>query len=649
MKDQITKSNFIIIFVDDEEKSVKYFERIFGTEFRIIGTTQPETVLDIIADYPQEIAAIISDQRMPKINGVDLLSAVKEKNSNIIRILTTAYADLDDNISAINKSNVFAYLTKPWDIQQVFQTLRRALGEYSNRLNYLSLSGSIAHEMRNPLNSVRQSTLLAKEKLNLANLKEKFCCDDDENKITPLNKKEFVEIIESLDIAFSSAKRGNILIDIILDSIKQKSVDAKSFQKFSVSKVLNLVMQEYSFSDEERSRVVLDIAPEHDFEIKCNDTLLSYIFFNLLKNSLYYSKSHPNLTIGIRSEVGKDEFNRIYFLDNGPGIPQNRIDNLFEAFSSAGKEGGTGLGLAFCKKTMSNFGGAISCISKEGEFCEFILAFPKPTGRNEKERDSILLVDDFTKKLSSQKEFFSKNLVSTKVEIARNFNDAISSARQNKYAAIVVEIDYLESDKINLAKKVHEFDRSTPVIAYFDDDKFMRSELDNLQFCTAIRKKLPLQNLLKSVSKWGLINLGETILTMEEIKDLLRNKKILLADDENVNLILTAKYLEQFSVETDEVRDGDDALKIAKTKKYDLILMDIKMPELDGISAVKRIRENEQKNNLKAVPIIAFTGDNDREKIHEILNCKFDDYFIKGSDYRDLVESMALLLKRGNA
>jgi len=646
MKDQITKSNFIVIFVDDEDKTVKYFERIFGTEFRIIGTTEPESVLDIIADHPREIAVVISDQRMPKINGVDLLSAVKEKNSNIIRILTTAYADLDDNIAAINKSNVFSYLTKPWDIQQVFQTLRHALHEYSNRLNYLSLSGSIAHEMRNPLNSVRQSTEFAREKLNLAHLKERFCANDSE-KITPLNKKEFVEIIESLDIAFSSAKRGNVLIDIILDSIKQKSVDTKSFRKFSISQIINSVMQEYSFNSEERSRVVLDITEEQDFEVKCNDTLLSYIFFNLLKNSFYYAKSHPNLTIGIRSEKGEDEFNRIYFIDNGPGIPQSHMSNLFEAFSSSGKEDGTGLGLAFCKKTMSSFGGAISCISKEGEFCEFILAFPKVSTRDSgQERNLILMVKDETGKILEKQEFLSTNLDSSRLDIAQNSKEAVSLIRQNEYRVAIVEIDSLESDKINFAKKIREFDRTISLIAYFDDDKFMASELENMGFDSIIRKKSPDYKLLKETAKWGLINLKNSILEMSEIREILRNKKILLADDENVNLILTSKYLEQFSVETDEVRDGEDALKIAKTKDYDLILMDIKMPELDGISAVKRIRENEAKNKLSPVQIVAFTGNSEREKIREILDYGFNDYFIKGRDYRDLVESMALLLRK---
>lgn len=642
MKDQNNKSKFFIIFIDDEENAVKYFQKIFGQEFNIIATSDPKEVLRIIDNRPGEIAVVVSDQKMPLASGVNLLSEIKEKNHSIIRILTTAYASLEDNIEAINKSNIFAYLSKPWDLNEVVIILHKALNEFESRRNYLSLSGSIAHEMRNPLNNARQSSKFVRDKLIDANLLEKFCCDNLNEKITPLTKKDFQEIIDSLDIAFSSAKRGNILIDVILDSIRERPVDVKSFRDITVSGILKLVMEEYSFKASDKARVVIDVQPEHDFSFKGNDTLLSYVFFNLLKNSLYYTKSYPNLTITIRSEIGEDKFNRIYVRDNGPGIPHNKLSNLFEAFASSGKEGGTGLGLSFCKRTLKSFGGSISCNSVEGEFSEFILALPKVLKRQKIQSiNRILLVDDQLTSLTLSKKLLEKNLESTVCDIAETGAAAAELVEKHNYDLILMDIEMPEMDGIATTIKIREFDRETPIIAYSGQD--LRPLIDRLkltEFDGYLSKSESNDMLLKTVSKWGLIRLKNPLLQEKEIEEFLRNKKILLADDEAVNLILTAKYLGKYAVKADEVRDGEDALKMAKTNDYDVILMDISMPELDGIAATKKIREFQRQNNLKEIPIIAFTGEGSKEKVHEILNAGFNDYFIKGRDYRELIESI---------
>jgi CheY-like chemotaxis protein len=505
--------------------------------------------------------------------------------------------------------------------------------------------------MRNPLNSVRQSTELAREKLHKAKLLEKFCCNDDNEKITPLKKQDFHEIIESLDIAFSSAKRGNILIDIILDSIRQKPVDTNSFKDCQVSQIVNLMMAEYSFNLGEKEKVLIDIKPDHDFNTKCNDILLSYIFFNLLKNSFYYLKSHPHLTVTIRSEVGEDKFNRIYVRDNGPGIPENRLHNLFEVFSTSGKEGGTGLGLSFCRKTMLSFGGAISCHSVESEFTEFVLAFPKEVKKIKYQGiNRLLLVDDNTISAKNIKKILEKNLQSTSCDFVTNGDEALEMANRNSYDLILAEVEMSGADSISLVKKIREFDRTTPVVAYsFKNMEPVIQKLKDAGFSSYVAKYAPTSLLLKEVTKWSLIKPEAFLLKEKEVKKLLKNKKILLADDENVNLILTSKYLKKFDVTTDEVRDGEDALDMAKKNIYDLILLDINMPELNGILVAKKIREFQKKNNLNPTPIIAFTGEDDKEKIHEILNSGFNDYFIKGGDYKNLVESMALCRVKNSA
>jgi two-component system, CAI-1 autoinducer sensor kinase/phosphatase CqsS len=508
------KSSHYVLFIDDEEKTVKNFKRFFEGEFNVIATTNHEEILDEISKNAARIAVIISDQRMPKISGVNLLKEIKERNPYIVRVLTTAYADLQDNIKAINDSNVFAYLSKPWDLDEVRNVILKSLKEFESHQYYLSLSGSIAHEMRNPLNSIRQSTKLAREKLSSANKKA------GEEKVTMLSEQDFSEIVDSLDITDISARRGDVIIDIILSSISHKPLSVANFRLISAVEMTEIFLKEYSFGEGEKQRVVVDIKPQENFTFNADESLLSYVFFNLVKNSLYYLRSHPNLRIKISANIGKD-FNSISITDNGPGIAAEKIGNIFEAFSSSGKVGGTGLGLIFCKRAMQSFGGNITCNSKEGEFCEFVLDFPKNVAEK---------------------------------------------------ARVVAENDF------------HE----------------------------------------------------------DKIRELLRDKRILVVDDENINLLLTARVFEKYKVKVDKALDGCEAFNMAVSKEYDLILMDIEMPKMNGLEAARKMRDFQKGG--RRVPIIAVTGDNSEEKLKAIMAAGFDNYFVKGKDYTDLIRIIAAAL-----
>ena len=90
---------------------------------------------------------------------------------------------------------------------------------------------------------------------------------------------------------------------------------------------------------------------------------------------MYYLNSYPNQYVKIYFKKGSNhsDFNQVIVEDNGPGIPADKIKNLFEPFYTSGKKEGTGLGLDFCKKTMESFGGTIECESEIGKFTKFIL------------------------------------------------------------------------------------------------------------------------------------------------------------------------------------------------------------------------------------------------------------------------------------
>jgi two-component system, CAI-1 autoinducer sensor kinase/phosphatase CqsS len=638
---------FYIIFIDDEEKSVKYFKKIFGEKFNVIATTSHKEVLDIIDSGIHEVAIVVSDQKMPNSSGVDLLSKIREKNSNIVRILTTAYASLEDNIDAINRGNIFAYLTKPWNVQEAESLFYKAFAEFEAKKNYLGLSSSIAHEMRNPLSNVRQSTKLAKEKLSSAHLNEKVCGLDPQ-RITPLTKQDFKEIIDSLNIAENSAKRGNTIIDLILNNISGKNIDVRDFKDLSASSIIKKFMSEYAFKNHEKERIKIDVKLGQDFIIRCEETALIYVFFNLLRNSLYYLNSYPNFNIIVRSEIGDDDFNRIYFRDNGPGIAQNKLADLFGFFSTSGKKEGTGLGLSFCKRAMQSFGGDILCNSIVGEFSEFVLTFPKikqiiPSELSEETSNRILLVDDQETSLSILKLLLEKKLHSLSCDKALSGLQAIEMAKTIKYDLIVMDILMPEMDGNTVTKEIRKFNQNIPIIAYSSKDlDEVIGNLKQLGFNDFIEKSASDLEILKMISKWGVIKFSDP-LKNNGVAESLKNKKILIADDEEVNLKITAKYFTSLQANVTQAKDGSEVLEMIKNNSYDLILMDINMPNIDGIAAIKEIRKFQHENNLKRTSIIAITGDNSKEKIFKILNAGFDDYFIKGNDYDDLSNIIAFL------
>lgn len=124
---QNTDKKHAILFVDDEEKALKYFSRLFSDEFTILTASNTEQAKTILKENHQNVGVLITDQRMPDETGVKLLKHAKDNYPNIIRLLTTAYSDLSDAIEAVNTGEILRYITKPWDIDLLRIELRHAL------------------------------------------------------------------------------------------------------------------------------------------------------------------------------------------------------------------------------------------------------------------------------------------------------------------------------------------------------------------------------------------------------------------------------------------------------------------------------------------------------------------------------------------
>jgi two-component system probable response regulator PhcQ len=127
MEDTVDYKRFAILYVDDEEKSLKYFARAFEDQFRVFTAASAREGLDLLTQHRDEIGLLMTDQRMPGEKGTWLLDAARQRHPRIVRILATAFADMDAAIAAVNTGAIYKYVTKPWDPPQLETTLKRGL------------------------------------------------------------------------------------------------------------------------------------------------------------------------------------------------------------------------------------------------------------------------------------------------------------------------------------------------------------------------------------------------------------------------------------------------------------------------------------------------------------------------------------------
>ncbi len=119
-----------ILFFDDESQALKYFAKAFGDTFRIQVASSAKEAWLIIEEKADEFGVVISDQRMQGERGVDLLASIQNQYPDIVRILTTAYSDLESAIDAVNRGGAFAYVNKPWQLEGLRGTLKRAMEHF---------------------------------------------------------------------------------------------------------------------------------------------------------------------------------------------------------------------------------------------------------------------------------------------------------------------------------------------------------------------------------------------------------------------------------------------------------------------------------------------------------------------------------------
>ncbi|MCW1884740.1 response regulator [Luteolibacter flavescens] len=146
---------YAILFVDDEDKTRKYFRRLYGETFRILEAADGLEALSVFRAHASEIGIIVTDQRMPNETGVGFLAKITDQYPDVVKILSTAYSDLDAAINSVNKGGIYRYITKPWEVSELEVTLRRAMEFYLVKRELNGLMSSKLQALGNVIYSSR--------------------------------------------------------------------------------------------------------------------------------------------------------------------------------------------------------------------------------------------------------------------------------------------------------------------------------------------------------------------------------------------------------------------------------------------------------------------------------------------------------------
>ncbi len=509
-----------------------------------------------------------------------------------------------------------------------------------------SLAGSIAHEMRNPLNSIINAIGYIKMSLParpIANF----------NNIHQIDTQNLIEIYNAIDQSDLTIKRGNKIIDSILSNMQGKDVDISKFISVLASKMVKEAIDSFGYADI-ADKDLIHINLINDFKFFGDQDLFIYVLFNLIKNSLCY-KNRPNFKIEITIAVEKDR-NVIKVKDYGPGIGKEKVAEIFESFITEGKEEGTGLGLTFCKRMMNSFKGDIICESEFGKSTEFILIFPFYDSKIINEikakvlkQKKILIVDD-----EDLSRLLIKKVVTDLVAVAdeaKNGREVLEKINNNQYDLIFMDIEMPEMNGYEATKNIRNPHsqfiiqaivinyQKVPIIAVTSlSEKIAKQRALFFGMNDFVVKPVNKKILLDLLDKWFFTG---NDLVVSNLASSTKGKVILIVDDEGVNLKYSAKILENFDFKVKTATNGKEAIEALDRGNCDLILMDVNMPVLDGYEATKLIRKGNSFNsfdNFKMIPIIGLSGDNSQEVIQKAKENGMNDLICKPISPEALVE-----------
>jgi two-component system probable response regulator PhcQ len=401
---------FAVLYVDDEEMSLKYFTRAFQNQFQILTAANAKEGYLLLEKHCDKIALIMTDQRMPGEQGVQFLARARQLHPRAIRILTTAYSDLEVAIDAVNSGAIYKYITKPWEVPDLEITLKRALEFFmvqrerdfllreklgalhrmmiTDRVLSLGIvAARLGHYVRNSLVAVRTFLDLVPDRL----LEEKVAQDELRN---PNFWKEFYAQAQS------QLRR---ITDLLSDLIGATGVKRPSrLDPVDLNEAVESALEKQKGRLAQIGITVVNQVPKGLPPIMVEGDSFQRLLDLLLKDEIISLSPGNHIVFSAHHRSGEENVVEIEVKDDGPGLPRDALRAVFDPFFvRIDNYQEFGINLMACYFIVYHHGGKVDVRSDEGQGVTFTLTIPvqpkmeAPAAEEEAFLNRVLVNDAF--------------------------------------------------------------------------------------------------------------------------------------------------------------------------------------------------------------------------------------------------------------
>ena len=531
--------------------------------------------------------------------------------------------------------------------KKINQALSEAVraAETANRAKSTFLS-NMSHDIRTPMNAIIGFTTLA-----VSNMDDKERVQDYLSKILASGNHLLSLINDILDM--SRIESGKIHLEETETNLSDVLHDLKTIVSGQIhAKQLELYMDAMDVTDE---------------DVYCDKTRLNQVLLNLLSNAIKFTPAGGTVSVRLRQLPGtrKDrEQYEIRVKDNGIGMSPEFAKKIFDPFerersSTVSRIQGTGLGMAITKNIVDMMGGTIEIRTEPGKGTEFIIRVALRVQPEHHRAEQIaeleglkaLVVDDDFNTCDSVTKMLVR--VGMRSEWTLSGKEAVLRARQSMelgdaFHAYIIDWRLPDMNGIEVTRQIRSLGDGTPIIiltAYDWTDIEVEAKAAGVTaFCSKPMFMSDLRETLLAALGQSQTETDDSVLPGGSPD--VRGKHILLAEDNELNREIAVEILSKYGFVVDTAENGVEAVKKIEESKpgdYDLVLMDVQMPLMDGGEAARQIRALPDPA-LAKIPILAMTANAFEEDRKSALECGMNGFLSKPINIEELIAALSSLL-----